>query len=155
MGEGYRGVEYGSKPLKKCLLAELGSRDGWGGCKLRSSIVLVETVIPVRAAPWAVEREGSGGAEALLWPEPVEWDAESDFTACNKRATGVMRKRLAADDVRTARHKRPRGKRENCYCTLTCRPGWVAVVRGSRRLSSSFAAFQLVLGWGCLGIRAC
>jgi len=82
LGEGYRGVEYGSKPLKKCLLAELGSRDGWGGCKLRSSIVLVETVIPVRAAPWAVEREGSGGAEALLWPEPVEWDAaRTNFTA--------------------------------------------------------------------------
>jgi hypothetical protein len=46
---------------------------------------------------------GAGeGAEALLWPEPVEWDAESDFTACNKRATGVTRKRLAADDVPTA-----------------------------------------------------
>jgi len=62
----------------------VGSRDGWGGCKLRLSIVTVETVIPVRAAPWAVERECEGKrgcAEALLWPEPVEWDAESDFTA--------------------------------------------------------------------------
>lgn len=63
----------------------MGSRDGWGGCKLRLSIVPVETLIPVWAAPWAVERECEGKrgkiAEALLWPEPVEWDAESDFTA--------------------------------------------------------------------------
>jgi hypothetical protein len=51
------------KAPQKCLAAGLGSRDGWVGCDVRWSIVLVETVIPVRAAAvlWAVERGGSGG----------------------------------------------------------------------------------------------
>lgn len=76
MVAGCRRVEYGSKPLKKCLLATLGSRDEWGGCKLRWSIVLVDMGIPVWAAPWAVEREeGGGGAlRRCCGREPVEWD---------------------------------------------------------------------------------
>lgn len=91
-------MENGSKPLKKCLLAELGSRDGWGGCKLRWSIVRVDMGIPVWAARWAVEREGSGGAEALrrcCGREPVEWDAGSDFTAWT---SGELADRRAMDD---------------------------------------------------------
>ena len=128
MGEGYRGVEYGSKPLKKCLLAELGSRDGWGGCKLRSSIVLVETVIPVRAAPWAVEREGSGGAEALLWPEPVEWDAaRTNFTAWTSGDGRGLKDVGCARDVRGLGGLQRRGERAKTF-TVNCRPGWVAVV---------------------------
>jgi hypothetical protein len=51
------------KAPQKRLAAELGSRDEWGGCDMRWSIVLVETVIPVRAAAtsWVGERGGSGG----------------------------------------------------------------------------------------------
>jgi hypothetical protein len=51
------------KAPQKCLAAELGSRDGWGGCDVRWSIVLVETVILGWAAAvvWAGERGGSGG----------------------------------------------------------------------------------------------
>jgi hypothetical protein len=59
----------------------LGSRDGWGEGELRSSIVHVETAIPVRAARWAVERWGSGALRRCCGRKPVEWDAGSDFTA--------------------------------------------------------------------------
>lgn len=58
------------KAPQKRLAAELGSRDEWGGCDVRWSIVLVETAIPVRAAAasWAGEcgAVGGGAAEALL-----------------------------------------------------------------------------------------
>jgi hypothetical protein len=81
------GAEWLKAP-QKCpsLTAELGSRDGRGSCNLRSSMVHVGTVIPVRAVRWAVERGGSGALRRwLLWPEPVEWDTGTgtgtDFTA--------------------------------------------------------------------------
>ena len=131
MVAGCRSVEYGSKPLKKCLLADVGSRDGWGGCRWRRSIVRGDMEIPVWAARWAVEGEGSGGAEALLWPEPVEWDARSDFTAW----TGGG----AAGDGQDAEQGWRRARTGSCSvdemrawqqerCSRVCRPGWVAVV---------------------------
>lgn len=95
MVAGCRRVEYGSKPLKKCLLADVGSRDGWGGCRWRWSIVRGDMKIPVWAARWAVEGEGSGGAEALLWPEPVEWDARVTSPPGQAGGSGRWARRVA------------------------------------------------------------
>lgn len=40
----------------------------------------VECLCGLRGGQWTA-RAGAG-REALLWPEPLEWDAECDFTAC-------------------------------------------------------------------------
>lgn len=78
---GARKVEYGLKPLRgdKAVFPE--ARDWCGAPMCESQLRMSrEEYLRLlggreRGARW--RREG----EALLWPEPVEWDAASDFTA--------------------------------------------------------------------------
>jgi hypothetical protein len=104
------------KAPQKRLAAGLESRDEWCGCDMRWSIVRVEAVIPrqAAAASWAVERGGErGGAlRRCCDRKPVEWDAKSNFTACNKRGRPDCEE--AGDERRaTTRHGIPKGRREN------------------------------------------
>lgn len=69
------------KAPQRCLAAKLGSRDGKGDCEVRSSIVHGGVGVPVWLRGGQLSARSGRGAEALLWPEPVEWDAESNFTA--------------------------------------------------------------------------
>lgn len=64
----------GSKPLKWCLAAALGSRDDEGECCEGSSIVHGRVGVAGCGCGGGQSRaRGERGAEALLWSEPVEW----------------------------------------------------------------------------------
>ena len=83
--QGSRSVGNGSKPLRDAwrqswdhATVEAAARCARQLCTLGSMYLC-----GLRGGQLSARRER--GAEALLWPEPVEWDAESDFTAWSGR----------------------------------------------------------------------
>lgn len=69
------------KAPQRCLAALVGARDGKSDYWVCSSIVHVDSEVPVRAArgQWCVRGAGRG---RCCGQKPFEWDPGSDFTAC-------------------------------------------------------------------------